>query len=262
MEIKMPIYDQPTWPNLVYENIGGISKQVNRIKLKRERLVENDHVDILISDIINSSAIEDEIYLEELVRKELSKDVKIEMINMVYDAKTNYIQPMTEERLYGWYDGICAAFGEFYNNQKNHYRKHEVYVLINPNERFVFMPPYRITYEMERFLIWLNDESSEKELMIKAAIAHFYYLVIHPTHDFNGRTARAITDYILSKDGKGKCYSLSTELKKKQNAYYRQLEIAQSGSLDITQWIRWFLNRIECAIDTALKDTEYKSFLV
>jgi Fic family protein len=110
-----------------------------------------------------------------------------------------------------------------------------------------------IEYEMQRFLTWLNAEN-EIDLVVKAAVAHLWFLTIHPFQDGNGRISRAISDMILaqSDNSSQRFYSMSAQIMIERKQYYNNLEQAQKGDLDITTWIKWYLN---CLIN-ALKSTE------
>jgi Fic family protein len=111
----------------------------------------------------------------------------------------------------------------------------------------------RVDHEMKLFLHWLNQETSI-DLVLKAAIAHFWFVTIHPFDDGNGRIARAIADLVLarSENSPHRFYSLSTQIQIERKGYYVILEKTQKGTLDITPWIEWFFNCLIRAIDNAL----------
>lgn len=111
----------------------------------------------------------------------------------------------------------------------------------------------RIEKEMNQFLDWLNNNQGI-DLVIKASIAHFWFLTIHPFEDGNGRITRALTDMLLAQSDKTnqRFYSMSAQIRIERKQYYEILEKTQEGSLDITEWIKWFLN---CLIN-ALKSTD------
>jgi Fic family protein len=111
-----------------------------------------------------------------------------------------------------------------------------------------------VEFEMNRFLKWFNEES-KIDLVIKAAIAHLWFVTIHPFQDGNGRITRALTDMLLAQSDKStqRFYSMSAQIRIERNAYYDILEKTQKGNLDITEWIEWFLS---CLIN-ALKATDH-----
>jgi Fic family protein len=121
-------------------------------------------------------------------------------------------------------------------------------------ERVHFQAPdaERLEGEIERFLLWFN-RSSDMDPVLKAAVAHLWFVTIHPFDDGNGRVARAVADMALSRaDGsKDRFYSMSSGIEAERKEYYIQLESAQRGSLDITSWLAWFLGCLDRAIDSS-----------
>jgi len=107
----------------------------------------------------------------------------------------------------------------------------------------------RIKKEMSGFIKWFNNHQ-EIDLVIKSALAHFWFVTIHPFEDGNGRIARAIADMLLarSENSKQRFYSMSAQIQRERNDYYHILENCQKGILDITQWIEWFLHCLQRAI--------------
>lgn len=111
-------------------------------------------------------------------------------------------------------------------------------------------PPYdKLEDEMNVFINWFNDSSSI-DLVLKSALAHFWFVTIHPFDDGNGRIARAISDMLLARSEKSKqrFYSMSSQIQRERNAYYTVLEQCQKGEIDITHWIEWFLHCLKRAI--------------
>jgi Fic family protein len=106
--------------------------------------------------------------------------------------------------------------------------------------------------ETQRFLTWFNAETSEP-LLIKAALAHLWFVTIHPFDDGNGRIARAVGDLLLARadNSPQRFYSLSAQIQRERNDYYDILERTQKGTLDVTPWLRWFLGALDRAIDDA-----------
>jgi len=115
----------------------------------------------------------------------------------------------------------------------------------------------RLKKEMARFLKWFNA-SPETDLVIKSALAHFWFVTIHPFDDGNGRIARAIADMMLARSEKSaqRFYSMSAQIQRERKEYYDVLENCQKGSLDITPWIEWFLNCLKHAIAASEKMLE------
>jgi Fic family protein len=115
-------------------------------------------------------------------------------------------------------------------------------------------PAAQVEQEMHRFLTWFNAETPEP-LLIKAALAHLWFVTIHPFDDGNGRIARAVGDLLLARadNSPQRFYSLSAQIQRERNAYYEILERTQKGTLDVTQWLHWFLG----ALDRAIVDAQH-----
>jgi Fic family protein len=192
---------------------------------------------------------------------------------MTLDATRNFEELLSHERLYGWH---AALFPTGRNGTHKitvgSWRLDEagpMQVVSGPigSERIHFQAPSaeRLNDEMEKFIKCFNQDT-EIDLVIKAAIAHLWFLTIHPFDDGNGRIARAIADMLLSKaDGvKERFYSMSSGIESERKEYYVQLESAQRGSLDITSWLAWFLGCLDRAIDASdimLSSVIYKAQL-
>ena len=110
---------------------------------------------------------------------------------------------------------------------------------------------------MARFIAWYNS-ASERDLVVKSALGHFWFVTIHPFEDGNGRIARAIADMTLARSEKTsqRFYSMSAQIQQERSAYYDVLERCQKGELDVTLWIEWFLNCLKRAIETSEKTLE------
>lgn len=179
---------------------------------------------------------------------------------MMLDATRNFDQPLTAERLFGWHAALFPV-------GRSGLRKITVgawrpadagpmQVVSGPigRERIHFEAPdaMRLADEMEAFLKWFNA-SSAIDPVIKAGVAHFHFVTIHPFEDGNGRIARAIADLALARaDGRPeRFYSMSAQIEAERRAYYEVLEVSQKGGLDITPWLRWFLECLNRALTRA-----------
>jgi Fic family protein len=179
---------------------------------------------------------------------------------MVLDATQGYDIPLTVERLFDWHSALFPAgrsgmakinVGAWRTDQSG-----PMQVISGPfgRERLHFQAPpaARVKTEMETFLEWHNCQEAPERL-IKAGIAHLWFVTIHPFDDGNGRIARAITDQTLACSEKSaqRFYSMSAQILKERSAYYDVLESTQKGSLDITPWLEWFLGCLDAALDGA-----------
>ena len=244
----------------------------------KESISENDFskvsLEIFEDEAIYTSAIEGEILNRDSVRSSLAKKLGMAtslkdssnrqtdgLIDLLIDATYNYDKPFTLERLFGWHNALFASgYGNsFYKINIASFRGEEEMQIVSGvigKEKVHYVAPPRkdLEHHMEKFLLWINDD---KDLsIIKAAIAHLWFVIIHPMDDGNGRIARALTDMILSREAKSniKLYSFSNAIQNDKKGYYNSLEMTTSGDIEITFWLKWFLNTLL----QSLKDTKYK----
>jgi Fic family protein len=183
------------------------------------------------------------------------------MVDMLIDATRNCFEPLTKERLFDWHAALFPmgrssifkiTVGDW---RKDTNGKMQVVSGVAGREKIHFQAPDAelLELEMNRFLTWFNDEK-ELDLVLKAAIAHLWFVTIHPFQDGNGRITRALTDLLLAQSDKStqRFYSMSAQIRIERNEYYTILENTQKGELDVTAWIKWFLN---CLIN-ALKASD------
>jgi Fic family protein len=182
---------------------------------------------------------------------------------MVLDATENYAAPLTRERLFGWhaalfptgYSGLRKIeVGQWRTDKAGPMQVVSVTSKGREQVHYEAPPAARIEQEMAAFLTWFNDEDRKIEPVLKAGIAHLWFVTIHPFEDGNGRVGRAITDMALarSEGSKQRFYSMSTQIRRERDRYYDYLEDTQKGDLDITSHLEWF---IEC-LDRALTGAE------
>ena len=176
------------------------------------------------------------------------------VVEMLLDATQNYQKPLSDERLFGWHHVLFpTGRSGLYEIEVGKYRTGEMQVLSGAmgKERVHYQAPKpeRLAEEMAVFMKWFN-EKTELDAVIKAAIAHLWFVSIHPFDDGNGRITRAITDMLLarSENCSRRFYSMSTEIKLMQKEYYEILERTQRGDGDITEWLLWFLRCFEKAL--------------
>jgi Fic family protein len=227
----------------------------------------------LTQDVVKSSEIEGEFLDREQVRSSIARRLGMDIagltrsdrhvdgvVEMVLDATQLYDTPLTEERLFAWHSALFPTgrsgmakitVGAWRTDQSG-----PMQVISGPlgHERVHFqaLPAARVKTEMEIFLEWHNCQEAPERL-IKAGIAHLWFVTIHPFDDGNGRIARAITDQTLACSEKSaqRFYSMSAQILKERNQYYDVLEATQKGSLDITPWLEWFLGCLDAALDGA-----------
>lgn len=182
------------------------------------------------------------------------------VVAVLLDATEHYDQPLTDERLCGWQ----SAF--FPTGQSNgiklevgHYRTHEEHIVSGMFGRekvhYVAPAPDRVKYEMKRFIDWFNSEQ-QVPYVVRSAIAHLWFVSIHPFEDGNGRLARILSDMMLARGEKigFRYYNVSSQINIDKRHYYDVLERTQQGDGDITEWLVWYLEKIVAALDNANTD--------
>jgi Fic family protein len=227
----------------------------------------------LTSDVVGSSAIEGEKLNVEEVRSSIARRLGIEyagaagasrnvegVVEMMLDGTRRFAEPLTAKRLFGWHSSLFpTGHSGIQRITVGAWRPAEVgamQVVSGPvgRERVHFEAPeaQRLDVEMARFLEWFEG-AIDIDPVLKAGIAHFWFVTVHPFEDGNGRIARAIADMALARaDGTAdRFYSMSAQIETERNDYYDHLERSQRGALDITPWLEWFLGCLGRAIDRA-----------
>lgn len=227
----------------------------------------------LTEDVLKSSEIEGEKLDPDQVRSSVARRLGIDIgglqpadrhvegvVEMMLDATQHYDQPLTVERLFGWHASLFPAdrrgmhriaVGAWRDD-----RTAPMQVVSGPvgRERVHFEAPVadRLEQEMRRFLEWFNSDTTT-EPVLKAALAHLWFVTIHPFDDGNGRIARAIADMSLarSEGSSQRFYSMSGQIREERGEYYRILEQTQRATMDVTAWMEWFLGCLTRAIGGA-----------
>lgn len=282
--MKAFIHQQVNWPNFTWGNdeiVNLLSEARNlqgRLIGKMESLgfdLRNEALlDTLTLDVIKSSEIEGEYLNPDQVRSSIARRLGMEIagsvesdrnvdgvVEMMLDATQNCFKPLTAERLFDWHAALFpTGRSGMYKITVADWRKDttgpmQVVSGAMGKEKVHFQAPDSsiVEKEMNLFLDWFSN-NSKIDLVIKAAIAHLWFVTIHPFEDGNGRITRALTDMLLAQSDKSnqRFYSMSAQIRIERKEYYEILEKTQKGNLDITEWIKWFLN---CLIN-ALKSTD------
>ena len=224
----------------------------------------------LTEDVLKSSEIEGEILDQEQVRCSIARRLGMDIgalptndrnvegvVEMMLDATQNYAAPLTEDRLFGWHAALFPAGRSGMNKiTVGDWRKDEadpMQVVSGSigRDRLHYEAPAakQLRREMRAFLKWFSAPP-ETDPVLKAAIAHLWFVTIHPFEDGNGRIARAVADMALarSEESPRRFYSMSAQIRGERNAYYDILEATQKGDLDITTWLTGFLECLDRAI--------------
>jgi Fic family protein len=275
------IHEQPDWPDFrwSHEKLAG---QLAALRHKQGRLIGRMEslgfslraeatLQTLTLDILKSSEIEGEVLDREQVRSSIARRLGMDIgalapvdrhvdgvVELMLDATQHYQSELTEARLFCWhaalfptgYGGLHKiAVGQWRNDAKG---PMQVVSGAYGREKVHFEAPAakRLKKETTGFLQWFN-KADDTDAVLRAAIAHLWFVTLHPFEDGNGRIARAIADMALARSEQSpqRFYSMSAQIRQERKAYYDMLESTQKGDLDITLWLEWFLDCLDRAFD-------------
>jgi Fic family protein len=230
-------------------------------------------LDSLTEEVLKSSEIEGETLDRDQVRSSIARRLGLEIggltpadrdvegvVEMMLDATQGYDRPLTARRLFDWHAALFPtgrnAMSKIRVGAWRDDAKGPMQVVSGPigKERVHYEAPAadRVRDEMKKFLEWFENDNST-DLVLKAGVAHLWFVTIHPFDDGNGRIARAIADMFLARSERSpqRFYSMSAQIRQERKAYYEILEATQKGELDITGWLEWFLECLGRAFDRA-----------
>ena len=288
------IHQQTNWPDFYWDEqvlttpLAQLRAQQGRLLGKMEHLGfalrEEASLNALASDVVKSSAIEGEQLNLEEVRSSIARQLGMDqgglvpssrhvdgIVEVLLDATQFYQRPLTEARLCGWHAALFpTGFSGLTPIMVGMWRPPsagEMQVISGAYGRskvhFEAPAAERLEAEMAAFLHWFTQDQPI-DPVIKAAIAHFWFVTVHPFEDGNGRIARAIADMALARADQSaqRFYSMSAQIEAERKDYYAQLELQQRGTLDITPWLHWFLSCLARALvraEEALRGVLHKS---
>lgn len=284
--MTMFIYEYHDWPHFIYDS-HKISELLENCHVTQGRLLskmellglsqrEDKILENISSDVIKSSEIEGFLLNKEQVRSSIAHRLGLQkqmtaridrnvdaVVEMMLDATQNYEKPLTKDRLFSWH---ACLFPTGYSGMNKievaQYRTSGMQVVSGgmgmEKIHYEAPPASKVPEEMETFLAWLNDESKNDDSLINSAVAHLWFVTLHPFEDGNGRIARTISDMMLCRSDHTnlRFYSMSNQISLDKKAYYDILEQTQHGSPDITEWLIWFLTCLKKALDLSLAETE------
>jgi Fic family protein len=287
------IYKHKDWPLFTWDNevllqpLAEVRNLQGKIMGRMESLGfdlrKEAMLDTLTLDIIKSTEIEG-VYLDkEQVRSSVARRLGLEIaaavksdrnvdgvVDMMLDATQKYTEPLSKDRLFDWHSALFPeGRSGMYKIKVAGWRSDlsgpmQVVSGAMGYEKVHFQAPDSdfVEKEMAQFIDWFNG--SPLEPVIKAAIAHLWFVSIHPFEDGNGRIARALTDMLLARSDNSsqRFYSMSAQIRVERKQYYDILENTQKGDMDITPWVLWFLSSLKIALnmtDTTLSKVLYKS---
>ncbi len=277
------IHDLADWPSFRWES-RLLSAKLAEVRYRQGRLVGQMKalgfplrteavLQTLTEDVLKSSEIEGEVLDRQQVRSSIARRLGIDIggltaadrhvegvVEMMLDATQHYTKALTGERLFSWHAALFPTGRSGMSRIKvgawRDDKTGPMQVISGPigKERVHFEAPGagRLRVEMKKFLDWFNKDDAS-DLVLKAGIAHLWFVTIHPFDDGNGRIARAIADMVLarSEDSSQRFYSMSAQIQQERKRYYEILEATQKGTLDITDWLGWFLDCLGRAFERA-----------
>ncbi len=279
------IHQRADWPHFTWDNeailplLAAVRHKQGRLKGNMEMLgfISRNETTLqtLTLDVLKSTEIEGEILNPHQVRSSIARHLGLDIaglvpsdrnidgiVEMMLDATQNYARPLTKDRLLGWQNALFPSgrsgvhkitTGNWRNSDAG---PMQVVSGAMGKENIHFEAPdaKQLNKEMKTFLKWLNT-NSKMDAVLKSAIAHLWFVTLHPFDDGNGRIARAIADMQLAKadNDAQRFYSMSAQIRIDRKAYYDILEKTQKGNLDITNWIVWYLNCLSKALHSTEK---------
>ena len=251
---------------------GKIIGQMNALGFSAK---EEATLTALTLDVVKSSEIEGEMLNYDQVRSSIARRLGINtaglvpgnrhiegVVEMMLDATQRRSLPLTEKRLFGWHAALFpTGHSGPYEIEVGRYRTGKMQIVSGAMGKeklhYEAVKPGLVKKEMSKFLNWFNNDNS-LDPVLKAAIAHFWFIIIHPFDDGNGRIGRAITDMLLARaEGSGeRFYSMSSQILAERKRYYEVLQKVQHSTGDITEWLDWFLHCLKNAMLATENTTE------
>jgi Fic family protein len=277
------IHDRKDWPRFHWKS-ERLAELLADVRHRQGRLIGRMEalgfpfraeavLQTLTEEVLKSSEIEGELLDRKQVRSSIALRLGMDIggltaadrhvegvVEMMLDATQHYAEPLTGERLFAWHAALFPTarsgmrkitVGAWRNDKSG-----PMQVVSGPvgKQRVHYEAPgaSRLQREMKRFLDWFNQDDS-MDLVLKAGVAHLWFVTIHPFDDGNGRIARAIADMVLARSEKSaqRFYSMSAQIRQERKTYYGILEATQKGDLEITPWLKWFLACLNRAFDRA-----------
>lgn len=276
------IHQLPDWPRFHWDQ-GALAAPLSDIRHRQGRLLgrmeglgfplqKEAELETLTLDVLKSSEIEGENLNADQVRSSIARRLGLDtggtisadrdvegIVEMMLDATQNFDKPLSAERLFGWHVALFPTgrigprriiVGAWRDDAGG-----PMQVVSGPigRERVHYEAPAAplLDREMSRFLDWANEGKDKTDPVLRAALAHLWFVTIHPFDDGNGRMARAIADWLLarSEGSAQRFYSMSAQIRQERNDYYDMLERTQRGTLEVTPWMEWFLACLGRAFD-------------
>jgi Fic family protein len=290
--LKPYIYQKEAWPQFswdekaVLENLANVRNLQGRVMGRMEAigfdLREEKTVYSLSEDVLKSSEIEGEFLHLEEIRSSVCRKLGVKdespacstrhvdgFVEMMLDVTKNHHKRLTKSRLFTWHKSLFPdGKSGVYKIKAGCWREDSTGpmqvvsgALGKEKVHFEAPPSSELDKQMQQFFDWFNADQ-KTDFVLKSAVAHLWFLTIHPFEDGNGRIARALSDMLLARADKNrqKFYSLSAQIRVERKEYYLALEKSQQGTLDITNWMLWFLHCLENALNKTEEDVSRTLF--
>lgn len=283
------IWQHEGWPRMTWaeEAFSGLLAEVNMLRGKLMGVIsmfsfqeQNDTVlDAMSQEIVHSAKIEGQELDHDSVRSSVARQLGLSygglpvpdhftegVVQVMIDVTQHYDRPLDAERLFNWHAALFpTGRSGMYKITVGAWRCEggAMQVVSGPmgHEQVHYEAPDNKTVPamMNQFLSWVNATDDNIDPLVKAAVAHLWFVTIHPFDDGNGRLCRTITEMLLSRadQTRQRYYSLSSVFLSNRKEYYNHLEQAQKGNLDVTVWIDWFLRQLKEALLASLAKTEH-----
>lgn len=271
------IYENKNWTEFTWDE-KAINRVFGEVRLMQGKIIgqmnalgfsakEEATLTALTLDVVKSAEIEGELLNYEQVRSSIARRLGINtaglvtssrhiegVVEMMLDATQRYQLPLTEKRLFGWHAALFpTGYSGPYKIEVGRYRKGEMQIVSGAMGKekihYKAVKQELVKVEMDKFLNWFNNDNT-LDPVLKAAIAHFWFIIIHPFDDGNGRIGRAITDMLLARaESSGeRFYSMSGQILTERKRYYEILQKVQHSTGDITDWLKWFFQCLKNAM--------------
>lgn len=283
MQERYYIWQSPRWPEFIWDD-SLLLGPLGNCRLKQGKLLarisslglpyeQQAHTNILFEEAVTTSAIEGEKLDPAAVRSSIARKLGLPssgrpvnrysdgLIDVLLDASQNHAAPLTKKRLFGWQAALFpTGYSGLHKIRVGQWRGPEPMRVVSWKKgreavHYEALPYERVDAEMSRFLQWWQNSLGAMDGIVRAAVAHIWFVTIHPFEDGNGRIARAVTDMALAQDDRQpqRYYSLSSQINNEREAYYAALERSQKADVDISSWLLWFLNCFSRGIEASEK---------
>lgn len=282
----MYLHERDNWTDFTWD-ISALSPRLNAVRLAQGKVLgfaqgigfdvrSGVEVTNITNEIVASSQIEGVELDATKVRSSVSRHLGLESggldvdthdvdgaVSIMLDAVEHFQDPVTEERLFGWHNALFpTGYSGLHKITVASFRTGPMQVVSGPigHERIHFesIDASEVPAAMQDYLNWLNSNSSDVDPLLRAGIAHLWFLTIHPFDDGNGRIARTLTELMLSRSDSSpqRYYSMASYILRHRKSYYECIERSQKGTSDITIWLTWFLDALLASLEESFATME------